>query len=349
MNIKHLVLSGGGPVGLVEYGILKDLSKKKIIKYENIKSIYATSIGGFMALIYILNFKWEWMDDYLIKRPWEKLINITSQDYINLFYNKGLLDKTFIIETIKPLLLAKDLNIDITLQELYNITKIDLHIFTCNLNKFCKVDLNYKTYPELKLWEALLMTAGIPILLQPLYYKQEYYLDGGIFATSPLNDCYQAEKCDKSEILAIINDKRNPIDLDNAFYKTNDDDNGEELKEDTNILNFFIYLLKTTVNKISFIENENSIIIDNIINVATHYYTIDIKYWNYVFSNSEERDYLIKLGIKQSEKFIEKNNINIMELEIKQIINELIDKVINTNITDIKNNQSIYQSFIGLC
>ena len=38
MVINHLVLSGG-VVGLVEYGILKQLSKSNIINYNNIKSM----------------------------------------------------------------------------------------------------------------------------------------------------------------------------------------------------------------------------------------------------------------------------------------------------------------------
>jgi predicted acylesterase/phospholipase RssA len=67
MVINHLVLSGGGVVGLVQYGILKQLTKMNIINYKNIKSIYATSIGTYISLIYLLNYKWEWMDDFLIK------------------------------------------------------------------------------------------------------------------------------------------------------------------------------------------------------------------------------------------------------------------------------------------
>ena len=39
MTIKHLVLTGGGPIGFVEYGALKYLTEKNYIIYENIKSI----------------------------------------------------------------------------------------------------------------------------------------------------------------------------------------------------------------------------------------------------------------------------------------------------------------------
>ena len=51
MTIKHIVLCGGGPIGLVSYGAIKKLVEHKIIIYKNIKSIYSTSVGCFIALI----------------------------------------------------------------------------------------------------------------------------------------------------------------------------------------------------------------------------------------------------------------------------------------------------------
>ena len=43
-KIEHLVLCGGGPVGLVQYGSLKYLTNNGYLFLSNIKSIYATSI-----------------------------------------------------------------------------------------------------------------------------------------------------------------------------------------------------------------------------------------------------------------------------------------------------------------
>ena len=310
MTIKHLVICGGGPVGLVNYGVLKELTNSNIISYENIKSIYATSIGSFIGLIYILNMDWDSTDDYLIKRPWDKLIDFSSYDYLNLMYSKGLADKDLIIEMIKPLLLAKDLNVDITLEELYNITQIEFHIFTTNLNKFCKVDLNYKTYPTLKLFEAIMMSSSIPILIQPPYYNNEYYLDGGIFSNCPVNECFNEQKCDKNEIFAIINDKRFPIDENNKFHNNSNNDSNDDsnnLNENTNLFNFFVIILKTIFRKLMIIENENLIEINNNINVCLTKNNLDISYWKYVLTNKDERVYLLELGKSITLKFIEKN------------------------------------------
>ena len=328
MTIKHLVLCGGGPVGLVSYGVLKELTYRNILNYENIKSVYGTSIGSFIGLIYILNMNWEWIDDYLIKRPWDKMINFTSYDYLNIMYNKGLVDEELIIQIVQPLLLAKDLDIDITLEEFYNITKIDFHIFTSNLNKFCKVDLNHISYPSLKLYQALTMSCSIPVIIKPPYYNNEYYLDGGIFCNSPLNDCYNNEKCKKDEIFAIIHDKREPIDLDNPYYKNeinNDkDSNINKLNENTNLFDFFIIILKTIFNKIILFENENLMDISNNINVCVSRNSFDFKYWKYVFSNINERKHLINIGKIEVEKFIKNKD----EITFNK----------NTEIIDVSNN-----------
>ena len=311
MPIKHIVLSGGGPVGLIEYGILKELTLKNKLKYENIKSIYGTSIGGYIGLIYLLNLDWDWIDDFLIKRPWQNLINFSINDYINLFYTKGFLDIEFTKKVISPLLFAKDLTIDTTLLDLYKLTNIDLHLFTTNLNKFSKIDLSYKTHPNLKIYEALHMTSCIPLMIKPLYYENNYYIDGGIFVNSPIKECFINEKANINEILLLINDKENSVDMSNNFYKINNYDFSDtskyELYEDMNLLNFFISMLKIIIGKINSIENDESINIKNTVNVCLTPYTIDIKYWKYVFTNSEERSYLINLGVKLANEFISNN------------------------------------------
>jgi len=344
-NIKHIVLSGGGPVGIVQYGILKRLSLENIIKYENIQSIYATSIGGFVALVYLLNFEWSWIDDFFVKRPWENLINFTSYDYINIFYTKGLLNSDFILDAIKPLLLAKDLSLNITLKELFEFSNIDLHLFTTNVNDFKKVDINYKTYPDIKVFEALTMTCAIPVLITPIFYKENYYLDGCIFVNTPFYECLKTEKCNNKEILTLVNDKDKPIDIKNPFYKNykTNNTNIKELTEDINLINFLIYLLKIIFNKLLVNENNNTIIkIKNKINIGLNVHHVDIKYWTHVFTDSKEREYLINLGENQAKKYIKKINKKINKNTNKNHIDIDIDiDIDNTNKNHIDNSLNI--------
>ena len=58
------------------------------------------------------------------------------------------------------------------------------------------------------------------------------------------------------------------------------------------------------------IENENTYDFKNTVNVALTETTVDINYWYYVFSNKEEKEYLMRLGICQGNNYILKNIYN---------------------------------------
>ena len=314
MTIKHIILTGGGPaLGLLEYGILKQLSIKNILKYENIKSLYCTSIGSIIGLIYILNYDWEWIDDFLIKRPWEKLINFDTNEYLNIFNNKGLLDEQFILKCFKPLLLGKDLSINITLKELYDYSKINFYLYTTDLINFDKVELSHKTYPDLSVIKAIYMSCCIPLLFKPVYYNDNYYLDGGIMINNPINECIKNENCDFEEIIVLENNKKNPIDCSNNFYINNNYTNKIKDNIDFNSLNLFNYIfliIKKIVTKLSTLEFQNNIKVTYTINCSLSYESIDLKYWYYVTKNFEERIYLINLGEKCVNNFILDNSNN---------------------------------------
>ena len=310
-TIKHLVFSGGGPIGFVEYGALKNLTEKNIIEYKNIESIYSISIGCFIGLIYILNLEWEWMDDFLIKRPWNKLINFSYSAYINILYEKGLVNKKFVITSLEPLFLAKNISLNITLLEFYNLTKIEFNIITCCLTELEQTKFNHITAPNMELIDAIYMSMSIPIICAPLYVNNSFYLDGGIIVTCPINLCISDKSCPHDEIFCFTNDKSQPLDISNSFYskQTNNIPNNNipsnNISNESTFFEYVFYIMKKMVSKISKIENDITINIKNSINTSVSYYTIDISYWYYVFTNENERAFLVDLGVLQSTKFID--------------------------------------------
>jgi hypothetical protein len=182
-------------------------------------------------------------------------------------------------------------------------------MYTCNLSSFKKEKLNHNNTPNLELIDALYMSSSVPVMFVPLYINNCYYLDGGIFINCPINECIFEKKCCYDEILCFINDKREPIDLCNNFYKENNynydyDSSNYQLNQDANFFEYLIYIIKTLFNKLSIIENENLITIKNSINVCLTEQLVDLKYWSYAFKTETERNYLIKLGEKQGEQFV---------------------------------------------
>ena len=141
MTIKHLVISGGGPSMIQSLGAIQHLCEEKYINIDEIESIYGTSAGAIVALIICLKYDFETIYDFIIKRPWHNIFSVSVQNIFDAYTKKGLFDFNTIEKCFKPLLEAKDLSINITLEELYNYCKVELHFFLLNLTI-----LNLKIY-----------------------------------------------------------------------------------------------------------------------------------------------------------------------------------------------------------
>ena len=232
-TIKHIVISSGGPAGHMMYSVLRTLNIKGIWNMKDIKTIYGSSIGSYIAIILALRYEWEVMDDYLIKRPWDKIFtssstsssngssssNIDFKEHLSgssiadaknklehifkLYNNHGLYGLKEFTETLRPALQGKDMTTNITLQEFYERTGIETHFMVTELNKFQIIDFSYKTHPNQSLVEACYMSCTYPFGFAPIYRDECCYLDGGIINCYPVNECIRDQKCGLAEILGL--------------------------------------------------------------------------------------------------------------------------------------------------
>ena len=257
--IKHIVISSGGPAGHMMYSILRTLNLTGFWNIKNIKTIYGSSIGSFAAILIALRYEWEVMDDYLIKRPWEKIFASSSSsssstgqssehssdsgtasggtlsdaknklDYVfKLYKNHGLYGLKEFSEMLRPALQGKDFGVDVTFQEFYERTGIELHFTVTELNKFQTVDFSHKTHPKQGLVEACYMSCCYPFGFTPIYRDGCCYIDGGIINDYPVNECIRDQKCDIREILGIkmlwerkpasLTDKSSVIQFISTFF-----------------------------------------------------------------------------------------------------------------------------------
>jgi predicted acylesterase/phospholipase RssA len=201
-NIKHIVLSGGGTVGLCQYGALRETHRRGLWSIENIESIYGISVGCIVGLFISLNFDWEVLDDYLIKRPWQNVINFTMNSLIQSFDSRGILDNKVIIEILQPLFRAKNIDINCTMKELYEITNIDLHIFVTELNSYKLIDICQSDYPDWKIVDAVYASCCLPLIFKPLLVDSLCYVDGGFVQNYPIHECISHGR-KREEILGI--------------------------------------------------------------------------------------------------------------------------------------------------
>jgi len=286
MNIKHIVLSGGGYNGIDMIGILYKLSSLDIIERTEIKSLYGVSAGSIVSAIWLLNIEKNVIYDFIIKRPWNKIFNINSDMLFKLVDEKGLLDNRLFIEIMKPLLKSKDLNENITLLEFYKYTKKDFYIFGTKLNTLESVKMSHKTHPEMKLIDALTISSALPLIFKPVFYDNEYYIDGGVRKHFPIKTAIN-DGCNRNEIIGI-------------YIKRNNDD---KINKESTFIQYYYKLLITTVNLI----NKDFEEIPNII----YHICEKLGIHKDILTNNSKRESMLKKGEESALKFInEKLNID---------------------------------------
>ena len=209
MVIKHIVISGGGPTGLLSYGVAKHLAQQGFWSHDNIETIYGTSIGALIGAMLCLKHEWTTLDDYIIKRPWEKVV-VNSLEMFELFSCKGMAKPKLLDDIMQPLLESKDLTLGVTLSEFYEYSRISLNMFTVDLNTFKKVQLSHTTHPDLPLMDAIKMSSCMPMLFQPIIRDGCCYIDGGIMVNYPLTECLEDTQCQTEEVLGMRNVWNNP-------------------------------------------------------------------------------------------------------------------------------------------
>jgi predicted acylesterase/phospholipase RssA len=233
MNIKHLVISGGGPAMLQYISSIQYLNENNIIDLNSIESIYGTSAGSIVAVLLALKYDWETLNDYIIQRPWHELFHLKINYIFDAYKNKGIYNKTIVEKVFKPLLDAKDIPIDISLKDFYEYSKIEIHFYTFEINHFKTEDISYLTHPNISLIDAIIMSSSIPLLFTPIIMDNKCYIDGGVCANYPLKYCIDSGK-NEDEVLGFCNQydcqQKNYIDNDSnlmdlvlcLFFKTFD-------------------------------------------------------------------------------------------------------------------------------
>tara|TARA_B110000483_G_scaffold240497_1_gene321239 strand:+ start:14261 stop:15145 length:885 start_codon:yes stop_codon:yes gene_type:complete len=287
MTIKHLVFSGGGPIGLIAYGAAKYLNENNFWNLKEIKSIYGTSVGAYIGILISLGYDWKWIDDYFIKRPWKKLIDTELLSLIGVYNKKGILGEKFINEIISPLLEAKNLSKDVTFLELYEYNKIEIHIFSTEMNGECmeKIDISYLSHPYMKITDGMLMSMAFPFVFYPVIIEDKCYVDGGILNNFPLNDCIENNSIE-NEILAF-----------NVKFPLQQN----IITEESTVINYLVVLLRKMKKEIDVkFEQQN---IKHIVNCKVK--NCGLKAWFDLLHDEKLRVEIIEDGYETAKHFLQ--------------------------------------------
>jgi len=288
-TIKHIVLSGGGPSGIQTLGALQHLEKNGYWNIDNIESIYATSIGCIIAILISLKFDWTTINDYIIKRPWHEVVHLNINQVFGIFSKKGLYDISIIHVFFKPFFDSLDMSLNISFKEFFHLTKINLHFFSLDINRFLIDDFSYTSTPDLEVLTCAYMSSSIPLLFSPIHVDGKCYIDGGLLTNYPLKRCIENIGEDKKgEILGFKNsyiEEKEPI-----------------MNPESNILHFITLIITKLIANCQKSESHMEIKIEN--EVMCNSKPMSINYLHETIKSQEKREILLKSGIEYADHFI---------------------------------------------
>lgn len=241
MTIKHLVISGGGPIMFQIISAIQELERKEYLNMKNIESIYGTSAGAIVAVMISLKFDWETINDYIIKRPWQDVFPIKVQNILDTYTKKGIFDIKNIEKCFKPLFDTKDIPLNITMKDFFTLTNIDIHMYSFEINEYKVKDISHETFPDLPILTAIQMTCALPILVRPVFIDEKCFIDGGVGCNYPIYFCVNSGKIN-DEIL--------------GFKNNYGDENSSKIVENSTLLD---YLLNFLFKSFDFIRDNNNI------------------------------------------------------------------------------------------
>ncbi len=239
--IKNLVLGSGGHNLIRMMGCLQTLLNVKYINQEEIENIYATSAGAILGVYICLKLNWETLIEYIISKPWTKKYETKPSAIFSAFDEKGIFGNEFVKDILEVQFKMKGLKTTITLKEFYEYSKINLKMYSFNLNKFKSECLDHETYPDLSVLDAVYMSSTFPFIFKPMYINDSYYIDGGLDLDFPHDKCVKDDKKDEETLsIKIMHDTK---------------EKNLPLKEGANILEMAIYMFRKLIHE-NRIKNE---------------------------------------------------------------------------------------------
>ena len=105
--IKHLILSGGGPLIFQTIGIMQYLESQNIYLRENIKSIYGTSSGAIVGLFICLGYTYEELYKLMLNIDINIINDIDYEDITNFVHKYGFSSGNKIIKILSIFMTKK--------------------------------------------------------------------------------------------------------------------------------------------------------------------------------------------------------------------------------------------------
>lgn len=176
-----LVLSGGGIKGIALLGGLHALYKLNMLK--DITTFAGTSVGSLIAFLIILKYTPFDIFNFIKDYDLNKLKGVSISTLLDFY---GLDTGEKIMKLVEDFMIKKNINIHLTLLDLFNLTNKIFYITVVNVNKQKVEYLSHITHPQLEVIKAVRMSISIPFIFTPVKYNDCMYIDGGCIDNYPI-------------------------------------------------------------------------------------------------------------------------------------------------------------------
>jgi len=264
--IKNLVISGGGVKIIGALGAIKYLDENNNL--NNINKYFGTSAGSILSLMLVLGFTSGEIIKFIETFDLSKIFIVNTDELfttfnvcsssklekvIKLFINfklgkpslSGLVGISTSTEWSSSAFCHIGTNFEnITMEELYAITKKDLTVTTVCLEKRAPVYITHKNFPNIPVWKAVLASCSIPLIFKPVEWDGLHYVDGALVDNFPLLTINPHE-------IPYTLGIQTCVDLETNFVSHNE--------SDFNIYHFIINIIKIVMESKSQIKSYNVI------------------------------------------------------------------------------------------
>lgn len=213
-EIKNLVFEGAGIRGIAYAGVIQAMEEHGIT--ENIEKVGGTSAGAISSLLFTLSYTSAEMDSIISNTDFEDFndgkyffVGGISRTKNKFGWYRGIKFS----EWLGTLIEEKTGNSELTFEELHENGYKDLYVTATSLNKQELVILSHKTYPKMKVKDAVRISMSIPLYFQAVFvdsiggtYSEQnqnndldLMVDGGIIGNFPIQmfDTYKIDSLNK--------------------------------------------------------------------------------------------------------------------------------------------------------
>jgi predicted patatin/cPLA2 family phospholipase len=191
-SIKHLVLSGGGMLGISYLGLIKYLEENLQTSLQNnLLSITGCSAGAIIGSLIAIGSTYKELITIIKTMNFKDYININAESIINFMRVKGLESGKNLINFIKNFIKDKTDNENITFKEIKDKYNIELQIGVTNLSKSRFELMNSVNTPDVPIHKAISASIAIPFVFEPIVIGDDIFCDGGILNNLPIETIFE--------------------------------------------------------------------------------------------------------------------------------------------------------------